>query len=71
MSHREPPPHPLERDINLDWTRSDLKQKLDQLNPILQDILNILSNYPVSADEDQKDTAAAGGYHNVTFCSHS
>ena len=63
MSHRS---HPGEIDIHLDSTRNDIKPYLDQLNPILQNIVSILQSNPLDPDE----VAARSGYHNITFCSH-
>jgi hypothetical protein len=72
MSHRSlEPQHPiLQIDINLDLTGSVVKPKLDALKPILADIIQYLHDYPISDAEDQQATANAGGYHNITFCSH-
>lgn len=63
MGHRN---HPGEIDINLLSTRADLKPYLDQLNPILQNIISILQSNPLS----EAEVAPAGGYHNITFCEH-
>jgi len=46
MSHRS---HPGEIDIHLDSTRNDIKPYLDQLNPILQNIVSILQSNAVIA----------------------
>jgi hypothetical protein len=63
MSHRS---HPNEIDIHLFSTRADIKPYLDQLNPILQNIVSILQTAPL----DPTEVAPVPGYHNITFCSH-
>lgn len=55
--------HHSEIDIDLDSTRSDVKPLLDQLNPILQQIIEMVKAAPL-------EQRTGGGYHNITFCNH-
>jgi hypothetical protein len=68
MGHREPPAHPNEFDINLDWTRPDLVHLIRVLNPLLQEIFEVLRECP---PRDDDPCINKGGYHNITFCDHS
>ncbi len=51
--------------INLDSARPDLKPLLDQLNPILQRVIDVVKKSP-----DPSGDPCSAGYHNVTVCDH-
>lgn len=56
--------------FNLDSDRSDLKPLIDQLNPILQQIVQAVRSNPDPSAELEADLLPPG-FHKISYCEKS